>query len=175
VTVVRVGVTGHRDLADPALVASQIDDVLERLSEHAVAEGADAPVAFTCVSGLAEGADRLVADRVLARTGGRLEAILPLEIDDYAADFADDASRQTFNDLLVAADQVTVMPPDPTDASREAAYERAGAAMVLSSDVLLALWDGEASRGRGGTAEMVAEAERLGVSVEVVPVERAAR
>jgi hypothetical protein len=43
---------------------------------------------------------------------------------------------------------------------------------VESSDVLLALWDGGASRGRGGTAEIVAYARERGVPVEVVPVRR---
>ncbi|MEY2438480.1 MAG: hypothetical protein QOF97_3316, partial [Acidimicrobiaceae bacterium] len=55
---------------------------------------------------------------------------------------------------------------------REAAYERAGRAVVETSDVLVALWDGGASRGRGGTAEMVAYARERGVPVEVVPVRR---
>jgi hypothetical protein len=38
--------------------------------------------------------------------------------------------------------------------------------------VLLALWDGEPSRGRGGTAQMVDEARRLGREVVVIPVNR---
>lgn len=161
---VRVGVTGHRALAEPALVASQVDEVLVRVAP----QGAE----LVCVSSLAEGADRLVAERVLARPGGRLVVVLPLEPDDYTGDFGTVESRRRFHELCAAAGEVTVLPPDPADPSREAAYARAGTAVVRGCDVLIALWDGESSRGRGGTAEVVAEAGQLGVEVHVVPVER---
>ena len=191
----RVGVSGHRLLADPGQVAVDVDAVLDRLVASAPRPGPDSgpdlrpgpdprpdpgpdPAAtgstqLIAVSSLAEGADRIVAERVLARPGGRLEVFLPLEPDDYATDFADEQSRRRFDDLLVAADQVTVIPPDPSDASREAAYARAGTAVLERCDVLLALWDGEGSRGRGGTGEVVAEARAMGRRVEVVAVERA--
>ena len=55
---------------------------------------------------------------------------------------------------------------------RESAYERAGHAVIEGCDILLALWDGQPSRGQGGTAEIVAEAERRGCRVVVIPVER---
>jgi hypothetical protein len=42
--------------------------------------------------------------------------------------------------------------------SREEAYEKAGCYMVDRSDVVVALWDGESARGRGGTAAIVAYA-----------------
>jgi hypothetical protein len=93
-----VGVTGHRDLARPDEVAAAVDAALDAL----VADGSASLVA---VSGLAEGADRLVAQRVLARPGGRLVALLPLDPADYVADFADVASVQEFTELLGAADE----------------------------------------------------------------------
>ena len=102
-------------------------------------------------------------------------AVLPFEVPDYATDFASDASRQEFNELLAAADEVLVMPADPGAASREAAYERAGLAVLDGCDLLLALWDGAPGRGRGGTADLVAEARRRGHPVEVIAVEREQR
>ena len=39
--------------------------------------------------------------------------------------------------------------------------------------MLLALWDGEPSRGRGGTAEIVGVARQLGRTVIHIPVVRA--
>ena len=159
----RVGVSGHRHLADPTAVAVAVDQALDRVGRGP---------GLVAVSSLAEGADRIVAARVLARDG-RLEAVLPLPADDYATDFADAASREEFADLLAVADRVTVVPPDPADASREAAYARAGTAVLAACDVLLALWDGAPARGRGGTAEVVAEARAAGRRVEVVTVERA--
>ena len=162
-----MGVSGHRLLADPAQVATDVDAVLDDLAT------AHPAASFVAVSSLAEGADRIVAERILARPDGALEVFLPLPGDDYAIDFDGAASRQMFNDLLVAADRVTVIPHDPADASREAAYARAGTAVVEASDVLLALWDGLGARGRGGTAEVVAEARDLGIDVRVITVERA--
>lgn len=142
-----------------------VGEVLDRL----VGPGAAADV---CTS-LAEGADRLVAQVGLGR-GGSLVVLLPLEIDEYSNDFADGDSIAEFNELLAAADEVEVIaPPSDDDGSREAAYERAGLAVLDRSDVLLALWDGEPGRGRGGTAELVAEARRRQHPVEVVAVERA--
>lgn len=164
----RVGVTGHRELADPAQVAAAVDAVLDRL-----VGGTDQTL--VAVSSLAEGADRIVARRVLARPGGRLVALLPLDPVDYVADFADVASVQEFTELLGAADQTEVIRGLPTDDwSREAAYERAGRAVLDRCDVLLALWDGQPARGRGGTAELVADARIVDHPVEVVPVERVA-
>lgn len=163
----RVGVSGHRRLADPAAVAVAVDRVLDRLHE-----GRDRGPDVVAVSSLAEGADRIVATRVLAR-GGRLEAVLPLPAEDYATDFADAGSRAEFAALLAVADPTTVVPADPADPSREAAYARAGTAVLEACDVLLALWDGAPARGRGGTAEVVAEARSTGRRVEVVTVERA--
>lgn len=161
-----VGVTGHRALARPDVVAAEVDAVLDRLA-------GDGERTLVAVSALAEGADRLVAQRVLARPGGRLVALLPFAPVDYIADFADPGSVQEFTDLLAAADEEEVITGAPSDDwTREAAYERAGHAMLDRCDVLLALWDGKPGKGRGGTADMVFEAGLIGRPVEVITVER---
>src|SRR5687767_3786662 len=119
----RVGVTGHRHLATPDAVARDVDLVLGSLdAEQLVA-----------VSSLAEGADRIVAERVLARPGGSLHAVLPLEPADYAADFTAPESRDEFTRLLESAAEVTL---SPRQESREAAYEYAGRAVLKGCDVL---------------------------------------
>ena len=156
---VRVGVTGHRSLDDVDAVAAAVDDILDRLPTG--------PLEVR--SSLAEGADRIVVERVLRRPGNRLVVILPLDAEDYADDFGESVGE--FDELLAAADEVEVVAAQPT---REAAYEAAGRAVVDGSDVLLALWDGAGSRGQGGTAEIVEYARRRGVTVEVVTVRRAA-
>ena len=102
-----MGVTGHRALADPAGVEADVDAVLDRLVGGSGAT-------LVAVSSLAEGADRLVARRILARPGGRLIALLPLAPVDYIADFADVASVQEFTDLLAAADEDEVILGAPT-------------------------------------------------------------
>ena len=155
-----VGVTGHRHLASPDTVARDVDAVLDRLDASSL----------TAVSSLAEGADRIVARRILARAGGSLHAVLPLEPDDYRTDFAGSHAQDEFDVLLSQAVTVSLSPRQET---REAAYEHAGRAVLDSCDVLLALWDGQPARGRGGTAQLVAEATALGKHVEIIPVERA--
>ena len=132
---VRVGVTGHRHLAD--------DGTVQRLCIEAIGE-LDADVeSVEILSSLAEGADRLVAELV-PEHAARLVAILPLQPDDYRDDFATADSRQRFDTLLAGASSVEITGPD-VDGTRESAYERAGLAIVDQCDVLLALWDGEPS------------------------------
>lgn len=161
--VLRVGVTGHRHLAGQADVEHEVDRVLDRLvTEHSSPD-------LVVLSSLAEGADRLVVERVLARDRSALHAVLPLPPEDYSDDFADPASREGFARYLDAAEQVTLSPPQE---SREAAYEHAGREVLARCDVLLALWDGRPARGRGGTGQLVAEALHLGRHVEVVDVPR---
>jgi hypothetical protein len=171
--VLRVGVTGHRALADPEGLADAVDAELDRLvavRAEAAGRAGDQPVAVELRTSLAEGADRLVAVRVLAR-GGRLVVLLPLAADDYRQDFATDASQRAFDRLSAVADEVRVADV-PDGSTREVAYEVAGHGVVEGSDVLLALWDGQPSQGRGGTAEIVEHARRSGLEVVVIPTER---
>ncbi len=161
---VRVGVTGHRTIGDVVVVSGRVDEVLLDIA------GDEPGRRLLAVSALAEGADRLVAERVLARGGG-VEVILPLPADDYEQDFADAGSRAEFRRLLAVATDVRIASfAGPT---RDDAYLAAGRGVVERCDVLLALWDGEASRGRGGTAEIVGMARATGHPVRVVPITRA--
>jgi hypothetical protein len=112
---------------------------------------------WTVLSSLAEGADRLVVQRVLARCQARLVVVLPLPTHEYLADFAAPASRQEFFTLLDRADEVIALPPSPT---RNAAYEAAGHYVLEHCEVLLAIWDGQQAQGQGGTGAMVAQARQ---------------
>ena len=150
---VAIGVTGHRILTEVDRLEAGLEEVVRRL-ETAF------PGPWTVVSALAEGSDRLVAHRLLAREGTRLVAVLPLERRDYETDFESEASRREFADLLARADQVVDVPPQP---SRDEAYEVGGRAMLERADVLVAIWDGQGAQGRGGTGAVVAEAREHGI------------
>ncbi len=153
-----VGVTGHRTVTDdPALVA-QVDRALERTRTLAPPTVAT-PIRLGVVSPLAEGADRLVVRRALQDADVTLEAPLPLPREEYVGDFETAGSRREFESLLDRADRIVAM---PFAASRREAYEQVGRYVVDRSDVLIALWDGEPARGRGGTAEMVTYARERG-------------
>lgn len=166
---VRAGVTGHRsiDQHDPVLTEA-IGGVLDLLKERGRRGTAATPVSLVVVSALAEGADRLVAREALGHRAG-LEVILPMPAADYVTDFESGVSRSDFHELLGQASAVTELTAAGT---RDLAYERAGQAIVDRCDVLIALWDGQPARGRGGTAEIVSYAQQQGVPVVQLPVGR---
>lgn len=145
---VAIGVTGHRILTEVDKLEAGLEEVVRRL--EAAFSGQ-----WTVISALAEGSDRLVAHRLLAREGTRLVAVLPLARDDYETDFENEASRREFRDLLARADEVVEVAPQ---ASRDEAYEAGGRAMLERADVMVAIWDGQGAQGRGGTGGIVAEA-----------------
>jgi hypothetical protein len=152
-----VGVTAHRDIAPDALgrIASEVRSFLERLrAEHPLL-----PVAV--MSALAEGGDRLVA-QVALDLGLELIAPLPLPAHEYARDFSNDASRAEFA-LLCARARVLELPTASGEGdfagggpARDRQYGQLGVFISSHCQVLLALWDGQAAEGVGGTAEVVA-------------------
>lgn len=151
-----IGVSGHRFLAQLERVCAGIDRALDRIEEALPAE------TTTVISMLAEGADRIVANRVLERPNSRLIALLPLPQDDYLSDFVDEGSRRAFFGLVDRADETLTMPPSP---SRDEAYMAAGHWMVDHCQVLLTVWDGELAQGTGGTADIVHHARDRGLPV----------
>ncbi|MGD1278310.1 MAG: tetratricopeptide repeat protein [Tepidisphaeraceae bacterium] len=165
-----IGVTGHRTLSDEEAIRSTIAQTIGRLA-------AGKPN-ILLLSALAAGADCLVAEAVLDEHHGRVRAVLPLEVSDYRRDFTP-GQLARFQSLLNRADAI-VFPPtlpqskppqgkgppaatSPTVAAlddRQAAYERTGMFIVDHCDVLVAVWDGQPARGRGGTADIVAYARQ---------------
>jgi len=158
-----VGVTGHRSIPDAKARAADVRARLEAL------HGTKRVVVLTA---LAEGADRMVvrAAREIDPAAG-LRVALPLEISDYLQDFETPESRAEFLGLLAGADRFQVVRGDG-DHARVAAYERVGRHVADHCDILLALWDGDESRGRGGTAEIVTYAREQGRRVEVIDTPR---
>lgn len=131
-------------------------------------------VTFTVVSPLAEGADRIVADVVLSTLQGRLEAVLPFRDEIYLEDFELESSKSEFRELLALASVVVYGPElrgrqeqDPEE--RNKCYEWVGRYVVDHSDVVIALWNGEAPKGTGGTAEIIRYALERSRSIVYIP------
>ncbi len=166
----RVGATGHRakalEAVDQNVLRETVRNVLRRIAEHTrevAGEGegdyaADLP-RLVMVSALAEGADQLMAD-VALELGFDLDAPLPFEREEYKKDFADTAG---FDRLVTRARSVLEL--DGDRATGALPYARVGRILLGHTDVLVAIWDGEAANGRGGTGEVVVEAAALGVPI----------
>ena len=197
-SVVRVGVTGHRDLADRERAEAVTADALCRLLT--VLELADRPsrivrspgrgpgcVGYRVISPLAEGADRVVAvlilspDTRLYHRTRELIAPLPFGLDYYrgrdgepGSDCRNPESQAEFDRLWRAA----VLPWSLHDAApvspaqRDGWYRDVGSYVVEHCDFLFALWDGSDNRREGGTAAVVQLALANGTPVIWIPVTR---
>lgn len=149
----KVGVTGHRTLrVTPALRQS----VRRALAVAGACAPDGAPIEL--VSPLAEGADRLVAQESLRRARFHLKALLPMPPRLYRQDFATAFSRRQFDRLLARAGSREIAGAT----SRRRAYVRVGQTLVRECDILLAVWDGRAAKGPGGTGDIVRYARRKG-------------
>ncbi len=151
-----VGFTGHRRLRDAGAVERALSEVLAGLH-------AEPGVEWLALSSIAEGADMLFA-RTAIKTGLGWEAVLPLPPAEFRGDFSPGTWREV-ESLLAEAEQARVI---GERGAREDAYLDCGMETVNHCDVLLAVWNGEASRGRGGTAEIVAYARELGRPVIII-------
>src|SRR5215475_7959665 len=138
----RIGVSGHRFLAEVDRIRQSVDSGIQRLEESF------SDRALHVYASLAEGADRIVAERVLCSPGSKLTAVLPMPKSAYLEDFTSSASRQHFETLLAKATETIELAQRGT---REECYAAAGEFVLLSSDILFALWDGREAQGKGGT------------------------
>ena len=152
----RVGITGTRALAERAVPPLQtaIGALLDHIATHR-----PAPSALHALSPLAEGSDRLLAEAALAR-GWHLIAPIPFLPEDYETDFP--ATSDHFRSLLARATPIVL---EGTRADADAAYEAAGHVVVHNCDLLITVWDGHTSNGRGGTAEIARYAASQGVPI----------
>ena len=147
----RIAVTGHRKLVGTPALGTAIDRALDLIVDQLRPAIRDR-CRLVVISALADGADRIVADRILARPGARLEVILPMTEADYVTDFDRAHSLQEFDRLLRKASWAATMPPSPT---RQDAYLDAGRAVIDRADAAIAIWDGQPAAGKGGTGDIV--------------------
>jgi hypothetical protein len=150
VRIVRIGITGHIGL-DPGsrgMIYRALCRYLRSFRQ---------PVHG--VSCLADGADRLFVNAVLT-VRGTFEVVLPVPEGPEPA-----GPDPELRELLDLAAEIT---PIAAAGAPEAAYEAANREMLRRVDVLVAVWDGDARGGRGGTSATVALARELGRTVHVV-------
>lgn len=151
-----VGFSGHRRLEHSAHIAAAIERTLRELIDSA-------PGDWIALSSIAAGSDAHFA-RAALRLRMTWHAVLPFPPGEFKKDF-DDAGWREAEGLLAEAEQVRVM---AEAGSREDAYLDAGIETVNESDVLLAVWNGAAARGKGGTADVIEYARELGRPIVII-------
>lgn len=158
-----VAVTGHRPNRMPEQhwprVKRQLANVMRGI------ETRHSGRRLMLLSGLAEGTDRLAAFVALGR-GWSLAAVLAFHRTRFEQDFAEPDSVGEFRALLAATDE-RHEPRRQAHTGRPATdgYQRVGQYLLSKADILIAVWDGEASRGKGGAVEVIEAARCRGLPV----------
>jgi len=151
-----VGFSGHRQLENAHAVAAAVTKALESLRQETKGE-------WVALSSVATGGDQLFVAQARA-LGLSWYAILPLPRAEFAKDFSNDEWR-VVEATLGLAENVRVI---TENGSREDAYLDCGMETVNGSDVLLAVWDGDPARGKGGTADVIEYAKSIGKPILIV-------
>jgi hypothetical protein len=173
----RVAIVGHRPNRLPATANDEVGrcvhealdavaTAVDRQHEVDAALYRDEPPLLTLHSALAEGADRIGAQAALASSRWQLHAVLPYSAEEYRRDFegagaGKDAPRE-FLRLLEHAEHVTVLDGRP---GTWEAYVPLARTLVESADLVIAVWDGRAASGPGGTGNVVRMARNEDVPV----------
>jgi hypothetical protein len=124
------------------------------------------------VSPLAEGSDRIFAELALG-LDYELCSPLPFSQGEFEKDFVppdalETASLHHFRELLTEArshDHLTLFELDGARDHATDAYAAAGRVVLNQSDLLIAVWDGGAAAGPGGTVHTLYEAVRFHLPV----------
>jgi hypothetical protein len=155
-----VGMTGHQGLPTPTaeLVKATLRDTLSVYTPNLVG-----------VTMLGPGADQLFA-RLVLELGGALYVVVPAA--EYRDGFEDPDAQAGYDELYGRASYFEALEHME---STEQAHMDGGKVVVDRSSVLVAVWDGEPSRGLGGTADVVSYARQRGVPVEIIWPEGATR
>jgi hypothetical protein len=147
-----LGITGHQELSIQveAFVKARLQAELQAQPE------------VLCVSSLAIGADQLFAQAALA-CAASLHVVVPCQ--NYEDTFSSPPALAQYQYLLAQATSVETLDYDQPSS---AAFLAAGQRVADLSDKLVAIWNGKPARGEGGTADIVAYAQRLGKPVLIL-------
>lgn len=151
-----VGFTGHRRLNDVPGVSMAIREQIAKLRS-------EVPGEWIGLSSAAAGSDMLFAREAVAQ-GCSWDVILPLPQEEFKKDFGEEEWRE-IEAAIGKAGNVRVLNDTGV---REDAYLDAGMDTVLEADILLAVWDGDPARGKGGTADVIEFARDLGRPIIII-------
>lgn len=117
---------------------------------------------YLVVTPLADGADRLLVE-VAIEMGIEYAVLLPMELELYDRDFDSDSRRELHRLIegAIAVSAVELYADNTLEAiskygvARDFQYREAGRILAESSDLFIALWDGEENYLLGGTADII--------------------
>lgn len=154
-----IAVTGHRDL-----VAAEVPGICARVRHLFTQLQAENPDRrLQVLSGMAEGADQLVAE-VAFDMGIGVVAVLPMPKSVYRDDFASAELKARFDVMCDQAEDCYELPlargnsPDGIASpgeQRTRQYAQLGVFLCAHCHILLAIWDGKETDELGGTAQVV--------------------
>ena len=181
----RIGVTGHRtelneisgqDSKRPVpgigairliirevlqIIYSAFEEaILNRIKKSDPDPSGNPEIDLRIISALASGADQWIADEAI-KLGFKLEAALPFNRYAYLRDFSNRMDAESYMYLIDHAAEITEIDGkiwiDETGKRKHEGntYEMVGKEILMRSDILIAVWDGNDSRGKGGTGEVV--------------------
>jgi hypothetical protein len=145
-----IGIVGHRYIdAEPteAFVRQACHDILagaRRRQQH-----------LQALSALAAGADTIFAQTALS-LHIPLHVIRPF--DEYAGDFSTEEALHTYDRLKAEAASERRLPFVTRSVE---AYYAAMREVVDRSDLLLAVWDGQEGKGKGGTSDAITRVREM--------------
>jgi hypothetical protein len=152
-----IAVTGHRDIRpqDVPALRREVANIFEILRRRMPGRP------LKLLSGIAEGADQLVAE-VAHENRLLLAAVIPMPLDTYREQMSP-AAQQKLDQLDALADSRILLPLDgrtadelrASEQARAQCYEALALYLVRNSHALIALWDGHRSDKAGGTCRVV--------------------
>lgn len=146
---IRIGIVGHRNLNDSGLC-----DFVAGTCHTIFKKARDKYSEVVAISALAEGADTVFAEAACG-LGIPLDVVRPFK--NYETDFPKPADLNRYLKLRNAARRETILKHDSRSTD---AYLAAMRWVLRRSDFLVVVWDGQASGGKGGTAEAAKYATR---------------
>lgn len=150
--VIKIGITGHRSLADEVFVEEAIAKVISKILLQNGVE------TFEAITGLAYGADTLFARIAKEKFNAKIKIMLPFSLNEYEKDFDSDIRIM---ELRRWCDQYPLEVLWPVEMKlldrkeRNEAYLNCGKKIVDACDYLIAVWNGKPSLGSSGTQIVV--------------------
>lgn len=164
-----IGVTGHRLQrlagADLVLLEHRFTRLFAAIQTCAEANG---KAEITLLSNFADGADRIAGWAAL-NLGWTLDAVLPFPRADFARDFKTERELAAFiAQLDRSRSEQAMQPARAAGDDGTAGYESAGRTILDRCNLLVAVWDKAPAQGRGGAAQIIAEAVDRAIPVAVI-------